>query len=90
MHAARTVQLRVVLLGLRHRQVHIRSVLPATIVLANREDLVDRAAVLTNLTAKVAETEATTELPERLLAEVQADRRILRRRRRQAAASAVG
>ena len=41
-NARRAIQLRVVLLLLRHRQIHVRPVRTASVMLADREDLIGR------------------------------------------------
>src|SRR3982751_5331788 len=50
-------------------------------MLANREDLVGRATVLTDQPTHVTQPLATAERPERLLAEIQILRQLLRGRR---------
>src|SRR5947199_6250817 len=65
----------------RHRQVDVCSVGRAArlVELASWEDVVLRAAILTDQTPQVAEAVAASELPEGLFAEEQRRRRILRR-----------
>src|SRR6185312_5750080 len=72
--AAREIGVAVDLV-LGDRQVHVRSVLRAPVVLADREHLIRRTAVLANQPPHVAETLATGEGPEGLLAEQKIDAR---------------
>src|SRR6185503_7223535 len=73
-------EIRVVLLFLRHRQVQIRSVRRATVVVAFRKDGVRRPAVLPDEATHVAQSMTARECPECLFPEQQVFPRRLRPR----------
>jgi len=76
------VELRIDALCVRHRECHIAPKHAAFVVLAYRENLVLRPTVLANEAPEIAETLTATKLPERLFAEEQTRRGVLRCQKR--------